>query len=251
MLLVRRFDRCLKMLFFACIVMGAAPPPLVLSAPKPLAPMLDAFPRIVSPLTPKTMHMNALLAAADRRALVAVEDCREDAADDSNQPPKTSYERTVTVAMRGPVFLALTASDESDCGGPYPNAVVLALTYDLTTGAPVNWARYLPKSMIDSAATEDYDDDTTIGEITSAALLPLFFKSLGEGVDDANRCATALTGEGVAFMIWPDAPDGGLDIYDPDVPHVEQPCAGPVTVTLDQLRALGVGQRALDAIAGT
>jgi hypothetical protein len=115
----------------------------------------------------------------------------------------------------------------------------------MTTGAPVNWARHLPKPVIDSTTTKAYDDNTTVGEIISAALTPSVFKSQDKGVDDADRCETTLQGEGIAFMIWPDTEDGGLNIYAPNVPHALQPCADPVTITLPQLRTLGVSTQAM------
>jgi hypothetical protein len=220
--------------------------PLVLAAQPALAAQVDAFPRLAT-ADFAAARINAALAAADQRGGAAASDCQKNAAAQGLPATPPAFTRTVTVAMRGPTFLALDASDNLFCGGAHPDTAIFALAYDLNTGRPLDWLRLFPATMVATAVLDTADDGTPVGEVTAPALTALFIQALDK--DGATDCAAALQDSPVAFILWPDAKDDGIDLYDGNMPFATSACAGPETIGLPDLRKLGVSPGLLDAIA--
>jgi hypothetical protein len=206
---------------------------------------LAAFPRIAPADGAASERINQALTSADTRARAADSDCRADAHEAQADPKDAGWQRTVTVAMRGPGYLSLVASDNWFCGGPYPSAAIFALAYDLRTGAPLNWERLLPKTLVGKASLDTAGDGTRLGVVESPALKALYVKLAKPDTD----CAPVLRDSALKFMLWPDAARAGIAVQPTDLPHVVAACATDVVIPLATLRTLGADAALLGAIA--
>jgi hypothetical protein len=204
---------------------------------------LTAFPRIAAPEGPASQRINQALTAADTRLRAAAKDC--DASNASADPKDAAWKRSVAVAMRGPGYLALVASDDLYCGGAHPDTDSFALTYDLRTGAPLNWERLLPKALAGKATLDSAADGTKLGVMASPALTALYLKLSKPDAD----CASALRDTDLHFMLWPDAAREGVALQPSGLPHVIAACGDDAVIPLTTLRMLGVEPALLDAIA--
>jgi hypothetical protein len=234
----------------ACFAAGAAaaegPAPIALAAQPDIGPQLAAFPRLAAPDGPQMQRINQQLASADARARQAAQECRGQAADAGADPKEAGgWQRSVSVAMRGPRYLALVASDEWYCGGPYPSNESFALAYDVQTGAPLNWERLLPKSLGVTASLDTAGDGTRLGVVASPKLKALYMKAAKLDPD----CVQALRDTDLQFLLWPDARREGVAVEPSNLPHVIAACGEDVVIPLPALRQLGVEPALLEAIA--
>jgi hypothetical protein len=177
------------------------------------------------------------LRRADARVRAAAAECR---------PPgetRSTWTRTVAVTMRGPRLLSLLAEDSWNCGA-YPDEAPVALVFDLETGAPVNWARFLPASLVGKTKTDTAGDGTRLGMVQSPALADLYRRALTE-----EQCRDLVEDDEAAFQLWPDAKAGGLVVRIMTLPHAAAVCAERVTIPLDTLRRLNAPRELLDALS--
>ena len=216
---------------------------VTLTAPPPLAKGMAGLPRIAAPVTPATTRINAALAKVDANWAAMIKDCRQQAGKDFDM------ERTVEVPMRGPGYVSVAITYEYDCGGAHPDSGVIGLSYSLETGAPVNWARLLPKTLIDDTSLDTAGDGTTVGLITSKALQKIYAREALAGMpaDARKDCADVVKQDGLTFQVWPDAKAGALMLA-PDLPHVVAACGDPQPVSVQTLKTLGVAAPLLAAI---
>lgn len=108
-----------------------------------VAPGVAAMPRVVAGTgvtAAVAAVINGHLAALDTAVLKSRRECLQGTTADQD----VLYTREVHVLLRGPRFLSLASSVDSNCGGPHLETEELDLTYDLETGRPVNWLAYLP-----------------------------------------------------------------------------------------------------------
>jgi hypothetical protein len=189
-------------------------------------------------------RINQGLAEADSRARDAAKSCEADARDAKVDSKDPAWQRSVTVAMRGPAYLSLVASDAWYCGGAYPDADSFALAYDLRTGAPLNWARLLPKTLVGTASLDTAGDGTRIGVAASPALTKLYLTLLKPDAD----CASALREGELQFMLWPDAARAGVAMRPSGLAHAIAACGDDAVIPLATLRTLGAEPALLDAI---
>ena len=200
-----------------------------------------AFPHTAAPDDPASQRINQALTAADARLRAAAKDCRANASD----PKDADWQRTVAVAMAGPGYLALIASDDLFCGGAHPDADRFALAYDLRTGTQLNWERLLPKTLAGKATLDTAADGTRLGVLASPALTALYLQLAKPDAD----CAPALRDTDLQFILWPDATRQGVAMQPSGLPHVIAACGTDVVVPLATARMLGVDPALLDAIA--
>ncbi len=206
----------------------------------PLAKDLAAFPRLAVEEDAAGHRINGALAAADARARAFVKDC---AAQEGEGP--TSVTRSIVTTMRGPRFLSFVANNYYDCRGAHPDTDTIALVYDLTTGAPVNWSALLPPTFVGKSQLETAGDGTRIGTISSSMLRELYLK--GHKIDP--ECVEPLSDSDLTFILWPDAEQGGVAIQPASLPHVVAACGDSWTIPLPELRQLGAKAELIDAIA--
>jgi hypothetical protein len=209
--------------------------PIALKASPPMRQGVAAFPRLVAtPGDQAAARINGALQQADDAAVAGM--CKD-------------YKRRVSVTMRGPRYLGLFASDNWFCGGAYPDDSARALVYDLATGAPADWKAILAAVPVENAEPEAGDGAWASVLVTSAALWDLYAKRASQA--NGKECAEVFADAeslGNRLMVWPDAKADGLGLQAWDWPHVVKACAAPVTVSVADLRKLGVQADFLDAI---
>jgi hypothetical protein len=216
---------------------------------KQLRKDVDLWPLIVQPRNPAGQRVNATLTQLNRRVAQAVKQCDADALAWSKQMGETTkgndttsaWSRKVQVTMAGPQFLSLVASDEAFCGGAHPNSDQMALVFDMSTGAPVNWTALVAKSTGASSYTDTIMDGSTVG----ALILPALQKMNIAAADASCKDAFA---DPQSFLLWPDAKSDTLVAQPFDLPQAVQACAQEIHLTIEQARNLGFSESLLSAI---
>lgn len=182
-------------------------------------------------------RINAALASADGRLRDAISQCAQDAHDDGSR--SSEWDRTVKVAMAGPEFLSLVATDSAFCGGAHPNFQTIAFTFDLRSGRPVNWAALLPAPLVAGTTTEVAMDGTIMGLVRSKLLADL-------GADPSRACDM---GDDAVFQLWPDTDRQGVNFAWADPPHADEECGEPAVLDLETLRNHHASARLIWALA--
>ncbi len=219
--------------------------PIRLVAQPAISAQLAAFPRVAEPVGPQEQRVNQALTNADARVRAAAAQCHEAAIEAQADAGDAGWQRSVTVAMRGPRYLAVVASDSWYCGGPYPSAASFALAYDLRTGAPLNWERLLPKALVHTAALNSAGDGTRLGVVASPALKALYMKVAKVESD----CVPVLQDADLQFILWPDAQREGVALEPSGLAHAIAACGPDAVIPLPTLRQLGAEPALLDAIS--
>ncbi len=209
----------------------------ILTSPPPLAKDLAAFPKLAAG-DATANKINAALRKLDERVRKARAECV--ASKDAD------WSRSIDVTMRGPRYLSYLVSDSLYCGGAHPDASSFALVYDLTTGAPVDWAKLLPKPIVETSSLDSSADGAKIGVVGSKTLTAAYIAGLGKGLD--ADCKEALTATDLNFVLWPDAKTKSLALQTDSLPHVVQACADVVTIPTKTLRQWGAAQSLTDAL---
>jgi hypothetical protein len=200
-------------------VFGAARADLIASPD--LGDGVAALPRLTVP-GPAAARINADLAARDAAAAEFGADCNTD-------PPRSFHERLITVTFVGPAYLSLLESTSFYCpGAAHPNEFVAPMTYDLATGAEVEWRALFPVGFL---AKNSHPWTKTV--TASPTLVALYFAH--SPAMDAE-CRTEIVRFSASFRVWLDAAEGGLVLMPASLPHVMQACAVPVTLPLATLR---------------
>jgi hypothetical protein len=233
-------------LVFAVLALAAAAPPVKLSKPAPVAKDVAGLPRLLSPATPQTASINAALARLDARARRDLAACRQ-------ADPKNAFlERSVSVDAVGARFLSLYVVEFSGCGGAHPDSSWMALTYDLATGRPINWADYLPADLVSAPALEDFGDGLKIGVLKSPALLSWYRAAVArEGARDKAwwaDCKDVYDDPDLALILWIDARQDGVRVQASQLPHVVQACVSPQVLSVAELKKRGAKPALTDAI---
>jgi hypothetical protein len=212
--------------------------------PPPLIPGVAAMPQIVGPADKAQQRINRALRLLDHNVLQAVRSCGDG-----------NWQRTVTVPMGGPAFLAVKVTDNVSCSNAaHPTAATWSIVYNLSTGQPVDWTRYLPATLTGRTALATQLDGTKVVTLASSKLLDLYLSNYRSGATDneAKECRRVLRDaekEGVAsVMVWPDAVGGGL-AAEVSLPHAMAACMEPVIIPLATLRDEGTAISLLHALA--
>ena len=205
----------------------------------------SAFPRIAAPQTAATSKINAALARLDRRWAGFVRDCLAGGKDNEAS-------RSVEITMRGARYLAVVAHDDESCGGAHPDESRTALTYDLTTGRPVDWRQLLGPRLVATTAVDNVIDGTVIGLVSSPELQRLYVRTLkAAGSEDASwwkDCAEVLADEDLKFSVWPDAKTHAL-MLEPELPHAVQACGDDAAISPATLGTFGASPDLIAALA--
>ncbi len=210
-----------------------------LKASPPLTKSVDRFPRIAAPADQAQQRINEALNRRDAQAQSAVRSCTTG-----------GWSRSISVAMRGPRYLAFVAQDSWNCGNPHDDGSRLVLVYDLSTGSPVNWARLLPTSLVQSSTLDTAGDGTRIGVIGSHTLQEFYINAQFAGTKNAvdPGCRDVLQDSKLNFSLWPDAKAEGIAIEPQGLAHVVAACGGSLVIPVPELRKMGVQGTLLDAI---
>ena len=223
----------------------AADRAVTLRAPAEVAEGLGAMPRILAPADSAEARINKALDSLDAMAVKGLKGCKAP----DGTPGGDS--RNVTSPMRGPGFLSLVIADSAACGGPHPNNGTMAIVYDLTTGAPVDWAKLLPAALVGKQALRENWDGVRMVTLSSARLLALFKKAYRRGDGDQADCLRAIDDEIAGgppqMSAWLDAKSEGLAVQF-DLPYAVQDCGVPAIIPAAELKRLGASPRLLKAL---
>ncbi len=216
---------------------AAAPAGAVTLIEKPkLSADVEAMPRL-SGDTPAIVRINAEL---DRLDATATEDATQCATMGAEAGRGGGWSRTITRPMTGPSYLTLREHLEIYCGGAYPSNTQSAITYDLSTGARVNWAALLPGlALVQDEPMEGMPADY-VYTLRSPQLTALYERKMIADAEDAewrDQCKDVWKPQpdaemGQGFYVWADAEHGGVAI-DADYVHAVQACGGTVYLTPD------------------
>lgn len=213
-------------LAFACRMALAEAAAVSLIFPPPLTPEVQALPRLVAS-TAAMDHINAQLSQLDARELSWASGCDTD-------PPRTYFARGVRIVFAGPRYLGLLTVNESFCQGAAHGAhFAMPLTFDLATGAEVNWPDLFPR-LLQDPVHRPHRTDYIIG---AQRLTSLY---LSHATDmDAECRATILDDNNGYFRAWMSATDQGLVLMPSGLSYASQACADPVALPVATLRAEG------------
>jgi hypothetical protein len=197
-----------------------------------LAQGVQAFPRLDGN-SKAAVAINRALDEADAQVAEEAKSCVEDS------DGKGSWNRNVEVTLKSARFISFLAHDDFYCGGPYPDTSILALVYDLQTGAPVDWKRLIP-GVSEQSNKAEAADEAPLRTISSPALLALFNEASARsgGDPDCKDALAADSDEPTQLLVWPDANTKGLAIAIPGLPHAASVCGAPVTIPADKLKAM-------------
>jgi hypothetical protein len=220
-----------------------------LEAMRQLRDGVDAWPLIANPSTAAQQRINATLTRLNQRMQKSLAECdanyadwaKQDSQNDANKSATGDWERKINVTMAGSGFLSMVAIDSQFCGGAYPNADTLALVFDLGTGKPLNWMRFIAPSAGAKPSSDTIYDGTTVGTLIVTSLL-----QISKSKADAD-CKEAFQNS-QSYQLWPDAKSGTLIAEPFGLPHVVAACAEDLSLTLDQARKMGFDGALLGAI---
>jgi hypothetical protein len=208
---------------------------------------VDAMPRLAGD-SPAIARINAALDANDAGAKADAEACAADAGDG----PGGGFSRFITRPMTGPAYVTLREHSEWYCGGAYPSTSQTAVTYDVQTGARIDWAAAVPGLGLAFYSYEGEEPGEDKLLMRSAALGAWYSRKMlaNPEAEWVEQCRDVLDPAALAeqtFNIWADAENGGVTIA-PDFAHVVQACADSATLTAADLRQFNADPKLVDAI---
>jgi hypothetical protein len=162
----------------------------------------------------------------------------------ASSPGRSDWTRSIDVTMAGPRFVSFVAYDDIYCGGPHPDNAKVALVYNLTTGRTVGWTKLVPARLGGKPGVNTGGDGTVLGTLSSPELKALYIREMKPDAD----CKDTLADTDFHFTFRPDATANGLAMDQDDLPHADQACSGPVTLSTTMLRSMGADPRLTDAI---
>lgn len=206
-----------------------------------------AFPRIL-PGSAVSVDIadkiNAALLRDEKRLQASMLDCRKMIVQGGDKPYSDSWGRSIEVTMRGPRFLAFVVGDDFFCGGVHPTLDLTAFVYDLTTGAPVNWNRFLPKGAQGIPST--FTDSSKIELVRWDELIK---RSKDKAQEDCKGAFDVSPGEEApAYTLLPNARSGTLDAIPATFSHALLACADTVSLDGGAMKKLGIQPELIEAI---
>ncbi len=228
----------------------AAPAGAVSLIEKPkLSEDIEALPRLAAE-GPGIMRINAEFDRRDAAAVSEAGECASMAQENANGGG--GWSRSITRPMTGPAYLTVREHLELYCGGAYPSTAQTAITYDVSTGERVDWAKALPGLSLTTPAFEDMPQDYV--PLVQSAALGAWYSARMLAVPDAEwvaQCREVFDPAALAeqtFNIWADAENGGVTVA-PDFAHVAQACADSATLTAADLSQFNADPKLAEAIA--
>ncbi len=206
-----------------------------------------SLPMLLSPITPATNRINAVITKANKAWAQFEKDCRGTVSHADFEATRSAH-----VAMNGPRYLSLVISEEWNCPGtPHPDHDTVALVYDLQTGRPLDWTTMLPARLLSRLHVEEAGCcGPKIAFLSSPDLDRLYVRTLKATERDTQRwsnCSDAINDASLDFVAWPDAKQNGV-VLQPVLAHAVAACADEALVSVSNLRSLGAAERFVRAI---
>jgi hypothetical protein len=165
-------------------------------------------------------------------------------------------ERGVTQPMTGPAYVSFWIAEGYYCeGAAHPSNDQTAVTYDLATGARVNWIEAAPGLQLTAGDLTDMAA-TYVPRLSSPAISTFYSRRMltdpveGPDAEWLEQCRDVFAPDALTdttFKLWLDAENGGVSLS-PDFPHVIQGCASTVTMTAAEMREFGVSAAMIQAV---
>jgi hypothetical protein len=215
-----------------------------------VAPKVPAFPRIAHPIDDAEREVNLALDRLDAAVRKAGQDCRRES------KGRASWERMIGVPISAPGFLSFYFGDNVYCGGAHPSVGAAAIVYDLRSGAPIDWTRFLPPTLTGEVAMSETSDGSKITTLSSARLHRLYLDSYrpktGNADDDAadDECREAVAseqnGKPPGMIVWLKEKEGlAVQL---DLVHAVQACSDEVAIPAATLKAEGASADLIRAL---
>jgi hypothetical protein len=186
-------------------------------------PRLTAFPN-----AKVKARVNAQLAQQEKRDRAAQADCKQQVADEHLDARFYNYEETAEVVWLTPHYMSVRIVTSWNCGGAHPDGETSGLTFDLYTGAALDWARVFKPGYKDG--------------------LRALYQARYVHTDPA--CRDVVANDFPSEMsLWLDRRAGGLAV-EPVFAHAVQGCGGTMTFDADTLAPLIVDRAFLADLKG-
>lgn len=199
----------------------------VTAAPMHASGEAPKLPRLVRfPDAKVRAQVNAWLARREAEERKARIDCREQVREQHLDASFYEYRDDVQVTYLSPHYMTVRFRTNSSCGGAYPNAGTDAVTFDLSTGAPLAWER-------------------VFGAGYKEALRKLYqgrYPKDGNSDPDCQKIVRENFADDLSF--WLDRKEGGL-VVAPIFAHVVQACGDEIAFGAEALAPLGADPRFL------
>ncbi|HYC96478.1 hypothetical protein [Brevundimonas sp.] len=209
---------------------------------------IAALPRLAGD-TAATRVINADLERMDAAVRQAVRECLTDGGEYAD------WYRSVDAPMTGPRFLSLTVLDELYCGGPHPDNVRMAVTYDNRSGKRVNWADLMPAPFVQplEPMTDVFGTEFSVSK--SPALLAWVRERVSAvSAEDPEWWADCEDQYryhdigGVRFMLHIDAEHEALAVETVGLPRVVMACGTMEYMSVAELERIGAAPELIEAI---
>ena len=158
------------------------------------------------------------------------------------------WDRDIDVPMRGPHYLSLVAEDSYICDAPHPLDGEIALTFDLTTGLPVNWIALLPKGATGEVIRSP--GRLPLGFVHWPAMVQRTSKQAQKDPEhEGNGCAQVFSDPAMNIDVWLDAKAHAV-VFTPLIGiHFDYAmCGESVSVGADEAARLGFAPELVAAL---
>jgi hypothetical protein len=187
------------------------------------------YPRLIAFSNPAIMaKVNAALAKQEADDRDTRSDCIKSVLEAKQNPSATAYETDISVSYISPRYLSVNVVSSYDCAGAYPtNGAETPLTFDLTTGEPVDWKALFKPGFLPSEDGEDAAHPSGLAKIYKAR----YRKT--DAADDDCRSVIADPSWSFSPILWLSATTGLM--VQPDFPHVVAACADELNLSAADL----------------
>jgi hypothetical protein len=203
--------------------LGVSAAPMHSEGGKPVYPRLTAFPN------PAIMaKVNAALAKQEAEDRDTRSECIKTVEEAKDKPDADTYHTDISVTYLSPRYLSVNVVSSYYCDGPYPTAGAEApLTFDLTTGDPVDWKTIFKSGFLPPDDGEDSAHPSGLAKIYKAR----YRKK--DTADDDCRGVIDDPSLSLSPILWLSA-KAGL-VVEPDFPHVTAACADELDLSAADL----------------
>jgi len=180
---------------------------------KPVYPRLTAFPNAAI-----MAKVNAALAKQEADDRDSRSDCIKSVLEAKDKPDADTYRTEISVTYLSPHYLSVNVVSSYYCGGPSPTAGAESpLTFDLTTGDPVDWKTVFKPGFLPPDDGED--------SAHPSGLLKFYKARYRKGEVEEDDCRSVIDDPSLSLspILWLSA-KAGL-VVQPDFPHVTAACA--------------------------
>lgn len=198
--------------------------------------LIFSLPRLAA-TDPASARINADLVRQDTRNLEILQDCQG--------------ERSATVTFLGDAFISLSISAGGYCqGAAHPFHMQSHLSYDLATGAALDWFTLLPAALLtdDISKPAEPADGFKSGALTTLYLDHRKPRTAADLTDETKCRSYIKDAANVRFDLWLDQANHALAIEPAGLAYAATACIEPVYIPIQTLHSLGADPRLIKAL---